>query len=141
MSPRCRCQQGGLTLLELLIVTLIVSMLVTLAVPGYRDYAARSQRTDARATLLRIASDQEAYFIRAGTYARSLQLLGFGSAHAPTRNGRYRLAVVSADTDHFTVRATYLGTDAELRRCAWFEIDEQLTRRSSPAGPAECWDR
>ena len=131
----------GLTLIELLIVVLVLAVLLALAFPAYRGHAARAQRTDARAMLLRVAADQEAYFIRTGTYARSLQLLGFGTARPTTRSGRYQLWVRSADVDHFSVRATYLRTDAESRRCAWFEIDEQLARTSSPAGPDVCWDR
>lgn len=141
MIRRSRHDARGATLIELLIVALILAVLLALAVPGYRGHAARSGRTDARAMLLRIAADQEAYFVRTGTYARSLQLLGFASARPVTRNGRYRLAVQSADTDHFTVTATYLESDAEARVCARFEINEQLERRSWPAGPKSCWDR
>jgi type IV pilus assembly protein PilE len=141
MTRRPPADSRGVTLIELLAVALVLAVLLALAVPGYRGHAARAERTDARAMLLRIAADQEAYFIRTGTYARSLQLLGFGSARPTTGNGRYQLWVRTADVDHFIVRATYLPTDAESRLCGWFEIDEQLARHSSPAGPEVCWDR
>ena len=49
----------GFSLVELMMVIVIIAILASVAVPGYRDYVQRAQRVDATAALLRIAAAQE----------------------------------------------------------------------------------
>ena len=41
--PNKRCHSGGFTVLELMIVVAIIAILVSLALPAYRDYTIRTK--------------------------------------------------------------------------------------------------
>ena len=131
----------GITLLELMIVVVIIGTLAVLAYPNYREYVARSQRTEARAMLLRIAADQEKFYLQNATYANTLTEFGYGTNAEPTDTGKYEISVTDGDAAGFTVRADYQGADSEAGRCSWFEVDARGTRTSGPMGPDECWAR
>lgn len=136
-----RKNMQGITLLELMIVVVIIGTLAVLAYPNYRDYAARSQRTEARATLLRIAADQEKFYLQNSTYANTLTEFGYGTNAEPTETGRYEISITDGDAAGFTVRADYQDGDNEAGKCSWFELDERGTQTSGPMGPEECWAR
>ncbi|MEO0616907.1 MAG: type IV pilin protein [Pseudomonadota bacterium] len=131
----------GFTLVELLLVIGIVALLAAAAVPGWQAQRDRSQRSDARAWLIRLSNDQQAYFVRHGRYADDLRGLGFGSATATTPGGHYRLSVSSTTATGFTVRATRTASDREASRCAWYTLDQSQRRASGPAAVSECWWR
>ncbi len=73
-------QQDGMTIIELLIVIVIVSLLAAVAVPSYRDYVIRTNRTVAKAALQELLTRQESYAADHKGYATSFARLGIGSA-------------------------------------------------------------
>ena len=131
----------GITLLELMIVVVIIGTLAVLAYPNYREYVARSQRTEARSMLLRIAADQEKFYLQNSTDASTLTAFGYGTNAEPTDTGKYLISIAAGDAAGFTVRADYQRADSEAGRCSWFEVDARGTRSSGPMGPEECWAR
>jgi len=58
----------GVTLVELLMVVAIVGILAAIAVPGYRSYMLRANRSDAKAELLAAAGALERCFTRYNDY-------------------------------------------------------------------------
>ena len=54
--------------LELLTVVVVVAILASLAVPSYRRYLIRAQRSDATTALLRMAASQEKHVPQYGVY-------------------------------------------------------------------------
>lgn len=131
----------GVTLLELMIVVVIIGTLAILAYPSYREYAARAQRTEARAMLLRVAANQEKYYLQNSTYAATMRDFGYANNAVPTETGKYEVSITSGDARGFVARAEYQMGGSEGARCSWFEIDARGTRRSGPMSPAECWAR
>ena len=136
-----RRRAAGFSFVELLVALAVVAIVAGIALPAWQSQRARAERTDARAWLIRLVNDQQAYFVRTGRYAADLRELGFAAATAPTPNRRYTLSVSSTSPTGFTLRAVRIPADREARRCAWFELDETQSRRSGPAGPRECWWR
>jgi type IV pilus assembly protein PilE len=65
-------QTSGFTLVELMIVVVIMSVLVTIAYPSYTKYTAQTRRSDAQIALTRVAALQEKFFSDCGWYARTL---------------------------------------------------------------------
>lgn len=143
---RPRLVQCGVTLLELMIVVVIVGVLAVIAVPGYRGYAQRAHRTEAKSALLRLAANQERWYLQHNTYTSSLADLGFGG-NGYTENGVYTLDfIVTPSTTEFTARATPTpgggsnGVDqAGDSDCAEFTINEQGVRTATPDPHGTCW--
>ncbi len=131
----------GVTLLELMIVVAIVGALAVLAYPSYREYSARAQRTEARSMLLRVAADQEKFYLQNATYANTMTSFGYANNAVPTDTGKYEISITNGDAAGFTVRADYQIPDSEAAKCDWFEIDDTGDRRSGPMAPDECWAR
>ena len=57
----------GVTLLELMIVVVIVGILASIAYPSYRQFMERAKRTEAKALLLEIATNQERCYLQNNT--------------------------------------------------------------------------
>lgn len=136
-----RRRDSGLSLVELLVTLAVVAIVAGIALPAWQSQRTRAERTDARAWLIRLGNDQQAYFVRQGRYAADLRELGFTTATAPTPNGRYSLSVAATSATGFRLRAERIPADREARRCAWFALDQAQARASGPAGPEECWWR
>jgi type IV pilus assembly protein PilE len=48
---------GGVTLMELLIVVVIIGILTAIAFPNYREFVTRAKRNEAKAALLKCATN------------------------------------------------------------------------------------
>ena len=91
--------------------------------------------------LLRIAADQEKFYLQNSTYANTMTAFGYASNAVPTDTGKYEISITAGNAADFTVRADYQNADAEAGKCSWFELDARGTRTSGPMGPDECWAR
>jgi type IV pilus assembly protein PilE len=143
---------AGVTLLELMIVVVIVAILAGIAIPNYRQYVMRANRSDATAALLRIASAQEKVYLQANTYTNNLTAApptGLGVQGGVSEHGWYTLTIANPAvgdlTNGFTATATPVaGTvQAADTRCASFTINETGQRTASDSASAlstaECW--
>ena len=130
----------GVTLLELMIVTVIIGIMAAIAYPNYRQFVARAKRNEAKAALLQIAQNQERFYLQNNTYTMDLTQLGFPVA-CPfiTDTGSYSVCVTAADANDFTAVATYQNPDAEAGKCLTFNIDGRGGKISAP--DADCWTR
>lgn len=131
----------GFSVIELLVVIAIIALLAAVALPAWQAQRDRAQRSDARAWLIRLSNDQQAFFVHAGHYAADLRGLGFANPVATTPGGHYELSVAATSPSGFTVRATRIAADREARRCAWYTLDQTQQRASGPKGIEECWWR
>ena len=130
----------GVTLLELMIVIVVLSLIVTVGIPNYREYAARAKRTEARAALLQIATNQERHYLQNNTYTTDMSELGFAAAGCnTTSSGSYSVCVTSADANNYVATATYQNTDAEKDKCETWSINGAGQQSSSPY--TDCWTR
>ena len=140
--PPSRVRMRGVTLMELMIVIVVIGILASIAVPSYRNYVMRAQRTDAMSALLRVAAAQEKFYLQNNTYAATAELddappagLGING----TENGWYTLAISSADlTQAFTVTATAVagGAQAADTHCASFSL---TSTGAKSATNSDCW--
>lgn len=131
--------QNGMTLVELMVVVVIVSVLTLVAVPSYRDFVKRSQRTEAKEALVHIANNQERFYLHNHTYASDLADLGFGREY--TENGLYQLRIVAADRQGFSATAEVAsgsGMETDFD-CLQFGIDQAGERSATPDPAGKCW--
>jgi len=126
----------GMSLIELMIVVVIVSILAAIAYPSYRQYVSKSKRNEAKAALLLIATNQERHYLDNNLYTTDLALVGIDNAI--TDSGTYEVEITAADANGFTAVAEYLGNDAaEAARCDTFGIDATGAKTSGPN--PDCW--
>jgi len=130
----------GITLIELMIVVVIVSILAAISYPNYREFAARAKRNEAKAALLKAATNQERFYLQNNQFSTDLTQLGFSASPYPTDTGSYVITVQAAvPTANFTVTATYQLGGTESGKCNVFAIDGRGVKTSSP--DTNCWTR
>jgi type IV pilus assembly protein PilE len=131
-------QPKGFTLIELLIALACVALLATLAWPSYQSLILRSQRAQARASLLQAAH----WFERAASANGSYPLATDVPASVLQIEGqRYKMTVAST-AQSYTLSATPLGTQA-ADTCGILTVNHLGVRGAQGASQtaAQCWSR
>ena len=134
----------GFTLIELMIVVAVVALLAAVALPSYRAQVRKSKRTDAKMSLLDLASREERYSTTNNSYTHAYANLGFASdfpvAVPSATTFNYALAVTAAGTSTFTITATPNG-DQVNDTCGTYQLTEQGVQSNTGAttDSATCW--
>ncbi len=125
-----------------MIVVVVIGILSIIAVPSYRSYTMRANRTEAKKALLAIQIAQERYYLVNHTYGNIDALEGLGITNK-SENGVYTLVINPANTITYTATATPTpgggtnGVDMTIdTQCPSFSIDAQGVR--TPIGN-RCW--
>lgn len=135
-------KSAGFSLIELMITIVIVAIVTSIALPSYREHVKRTMRTDATAALLRLAAEQEKFYISNNTYTTDLADLDITG----TDEGLYSIAISSTDlVTTFLATATPVSGEAQAGddRCASFSIDSSGNRLAADDGNNDnseyCW--
>jgi type IV pilus assembly protein PilE len=136
-------QQGGFSLIELLVAIVVLGLLLSIAVPNYSAYVERSRRSDARAALLEIASAQERIYFERNQYSAAIADVWAhqeGGSYVSSE-GYYTLTVVLTDKDpnRFTATATARGRQSGDEDCASFAIDDTGLKSATGDAADTCW--
>jgi type IV pilus assembly protein PilE len=142
----------GFTLIELMVVIVIVTILLSIAIPNYLNYVRQARRSEAKTTLLDLAGREETYFSTNGAaYTAAPTALGFSAAWgAPFGSGYYSMqgyspaaAPSAAAAPSYSFTATAIGTQVNDTQCATFSVDSTGTQWAfTSAGvnnTAYCW--
>jgi len=138
MKYRNHPRQRGVTLIELMIVVAVIAALGVIAIPSYRDYASRAQRSEATAGLLRLAANQERFYLQNNTYSADPVALGFTAGR--TETGLYAITVVGDALNYTATAVPVVGMgQAADADCQSFSINSAGVRTSAPNPVDECW--
>jgi type IV pilus assembly protein PilE len=130
----------GITLIELMVVVVIIGLMAVIAYPNYREFVARANRNEAKAALLRIATNQERFYLQNNSYTCDMTRLGFPvAAGFVTESRSYTVNVTACDANNFTAQAVYNNADTEAGKCGSFQINGRNVKTSAP--DANCWTR
>ena len=141
--------QTGVTLMELLTVIVVIGVLASIAIPSYRRYTMRAQRSDATAALLRIAAAQEKFYLQNNTYTTTVGAGGLNLGSGTSERGWYTLTI--AAPTGFTIGTAYLATATAVSGggqiddldCRTFTIRETGERAAANSGGTSntpnCW--
>ncbi len=147
-------RQNGVTLIELLIVVVVLSIILSIAVPSYRDYVLRTNRTVARAVLLEVSAKQEQFFADNKRYTADLSELGYSgatfgmdSSHndvtAGSSNQIYLVSsTISGGAVVFTLTAdTKNNQEKDDGNCKEFTLKSNGKREVTGSLGDTCWKR
>jgi type IV pilus assembly protein PilE len=134
----------GVTLLELMAVVMIIGVLGMIAIPSYRQYTMRAQRTDAKTALLRLQTNQERFYLANRRYGVDADFTALGFPGGLTERGTYALAIVAPDpVTGYTATATPRSGGAfDMQgdtQCTTFSITAQGVRTATGSTAATCW--
>ena len=133
---------AGFTLIELMIVTTILAVIMTISVTSYRQYMLRANRTDAGAFLLRIAAAQERFYLDNNAYTDNLEAAGLNLGTLSERSF-YRATIDLNANPALGYTATVVpvpgGRQDTDQDCRSFTINESGQRDSAPSGMDVCW--
>ncbi len=76
-ATQVRARRSGYTLLDVMIVTVIISVLASVGLNRYQQYVARAKRPEAVMTFRALAAAQREHLLTRGKYAGTFDALGF----------------------------------------------------------------
>ena len=128
----------GFTLIEMLIALACVSLLAGLAWPSYQSLIMRSQRAQARASLLQAAHWLE----RAASANGSYPLAADVPASVLQIDGQHYKMTVTSSAQSYTLSATPLGTQA-ADACGTLMVNHLgvCSVQGASQTAAQCWGR
>ena len=137
-------RMAGVTLLELMAVVVVIGVLGMIALPSYRQYVMRAQRTEAKSDLLRLITNQERFYLANRTYGADADFVAMGfPADGKTEKGTYVLTITGADAVGYTATATpTAGGAVDMTgdaMCTSFSVTAQGARTATGTDAATCW--
>jgi type IV pilus assembly protein PilE len=139
-----RHEERGVTLMELLTVVMIVAILASIAIPSYRQYTLRANRTDAKTSLLSYAGSLERCYTRVNTYAfDSDPSVGCPvSFPQPSQGGMYQISTSKRTDTEFKLVATPQGAQAADKGCTTLTLDSTNDKDATGTKTKqECWGK
>jgi len=138
----------GFTLIELVVTMVIVGILTAIAVPSYTAYWRRSNRSEARSTLLEATSWMERWRTQNNRYDDPLSAgnppPGFPFAQVPAVGAaKYTVVVATPNAVTYTITATAAGVMAG-DVCTTLVINQTGQRTFTTGGGGTqdiCWGR
>ncbi len=130
----------GFTLIELVIVVTILLILGALAIPNYRNYVLRANRSDAMTALLHIAAAQEKFYMQNNTYTNDLTASGL-NVDTLSPNKHYAISVTGASANGFLAKANPAdsGHQSDDTQCTEFRVNQDGTKSASGSAADKCW--
>ena len=144
-----RARMRGVSLIELMVVITILAIISSIAIPSYRKYLLRSQRSEAKIALLQLQTAQEKFYLQNNTYTDKVTVSstattpGLGLPGTSETN-KYDIAVTTLGGGGQSYTATASphsgGCQADDKDCANFTITERGVRGvSGTKTPEFCW--
>ena len=97
--------EGGFTLIELMIVIAIIGILAAIAIPQFSAYRTRAYNAAARSDIKNASTAQEAYFVDEETYCSTTIGNLTGSTYGLYLSENVTVELTTGSVDGYTMRA------------------------------------
>lgn len=137
-SARSKGRERGFTLTELLITVAVLTILVGIAVPSYRQFIIRGKRSAAQSVMMDIANREQQYLLANRQYAdkATLEANGFALPSEVRENYGWNIALGAGPVPSFVITFTGVGGQASDN------VPAPLTLSSTGVkAPADKWKR
>ncbi|GAA5194004.1 type IV pilin protein [Ferrimonas gelatinilytica] len=130
----------GMTLIELMIVTVVLAILATIAVPSYQSYVRKATRSEAKEALMSAQLMLEEYRISCSQYGQrpSDCTAVDASTLVSSNTAHYTFTLTNAAAATYTLSASARGNQAQDSEgsisCATLSVDQNDNKT-----PAQCW--
>jgi type IV pilus assembly protein PilE len=140
-APAHMRKSRGFTLIELMIVVVIVAILTAIAIPSYRAYVTRANRSSAKACVSEYAQFMERYYTTNLTYVGAVPVLACATEGGLNNSYTFSAAVVAPTQRTYTITATPINAQlAGDTACGTLSVDQAGTRtESGTRDVAYCW--
>ncbi|OBY89108.1 hypothetical protein A6723_011410 [Pseudomonas sp. AU11447] len=146
MSARTLASRArGFTLIELMVVVCILALLAGIAIPNYRQYVLRANRSEAQTLLRDAAAQQERYLAQYSKYTDAATRLAFGyplvdgKRLSPHQLYELQAEFIDGNTRSYRLTALRRGAQAGDSECGDFTLDHQGQRGTSAGSVDSCW--
>ncbi len=138
---------AGFTLMEVMIVVAIIGILLSVALPAYRDSIQKGRRSDGMSALLDASNRQERLMLDRSTYASDMTALGFAADPFISPEGHYSIDAVACTRPGGTIFNCYVLTatpvstspQAHDTYCTSLILDSSGAKSATGSTPDECW--
>jgi len=145
-----KSKTNGFSFFEVIVVLVIMSILLAIAIPGYRSIVLKNGRVEARSALTALALQQERLRSTCPYYARSIGTADscgdssdktFVAFKQTTESNRYILSVKTPDDGDksydYSIFAIATGPQAGDSQCRTMSLT--LDKGTQTRGPSPCW--
>lgn len=128
----------GFTLIELMITVAVLTILVSIAVPSYRQFIVRGKRSAAQSVMMDIANREQQFLLANRAYASkaTLEANGYALPAEVRENYTWDVTLGAGPTPSFTITFTGIEALADDNSPAPLTLDS-----SGAKAPIEKWRR
>ena len=135
-------KQLGFTLIELMVIVAIIAIIAVIAVPSFLDQVRKARRSDAKQSLMDVATRMEQYYQDNKGYPSGGDMtdIGYDTSPFESPEGYYDISFSAGPTAlAYTAQAVPKGDQTKDKSCQTFRLDNLGQKTVTKGNAKDCW--